>query len=74
VRQFSEWMLAKRAALPVWPGGRGGGVRSDDPALAVYKETQREVERQARLEYHERFRPGVLDLLDDVQTEQATND
>jgi len=69
-REFSEWLLAKRAAVPTWPDGRGG-VRSDDPALAVYKETQREVQRHARLEYHEQFRPGVISVLGEGSTQQA---
>jgi len=75
VREFSSWLSAKRAALPDWPasGRRRGGLSVESPVYQAYDQTRREAHREARVEYHERFRRGVLALLGEEKTEQADN-
>ncbi|MCA1706086.1 MAG: hypothetical protein LC808_23630 [Actinobacteria bacterium] len=72
-RGYSEWVRAKRAALPDWPGGEArlrGGLSTESPAYQSYNETRHEVQRRARIEYHERFRSGVLAIVGEAH-EQA---
>lgn len=72
-QQFSMWVDAKRAALPDWPGGgHRGGLSTESPVYQAYNQTRNEVKRQARVEYHERFREGVLAILG-REHEQASN-
>lgn len=76
ISEFSAWVRTKRAALPDWPAGssgsRRGGLREDDPVLKTYKQTSDEVNREARVEYHERFRERVLARLGEGH-EQASD-
>jgi len=72
--EFSDWVLAKRAALPGWPSGASGpfgvfggrfrgALPSDSPELARYNATRDEVQRHAREEYHEQFRKQVMTIV-----------
>ena len=75
MREFSTWVRAKRAALPDWPGGEArlrGGLSTENPVYQSYNQTRNEVQRQARVEYHERFRDGILALVGESH-EQAND-
>lgn len=84
VRQFSAWVQTVRSALPEYPRFRGPlfVLNSDardkqqvDHASAVqrYREAKDDVERQARREYHDRFREGLVELIGEPHTELADN-
>lgn len=71
--EFSAWVRAKHAALPDWPGGGPRGpLHTDSPAYQTYDQTRRDVDREARVEYHQRFRERVVARLGEGH-EQASD-
>ena len=76
---YSAWLVEKRAGLPRYEEWERDGTLllyhyHDDESARAYQAEQartgvrdratvREVEREARVEYHERFRAGVLALV-----------
>lgn len=82
IRAFSAWLRSKRAALPVRPEIRltSTSVLYDRDAMAKvqaehsaaltrHKQAFEEVERQTRIEYHERFRAGAASVLGRVHAD-----
>jgi hypothetical protein len=66
-QEFSEWAAAKRAALPVHGVRRVASIFDhDSEAWAGHERRADEIatlQARARAEYHELFRPRVVDVL-----------
>ena len=80
LREYSNWLVAQRAALPTSPGVgllmSGMGLlgearelhRAETEGVKVrYREKYREVERQTRADYHDKWRDRIVAVIGDVR-------